>query len=199
MDFSNLYRNMTPLKLTAQAVGLLGIILTFVLYQQKERKKLLGCKLCLDTIWGTHYLLLGAWSGLISNLIALSRDTVFINRGKKWVKEGPFWPIFFIGVTWAYAILSWKNIWNLLPLIGVSMAITGFWAQKPTLTRSLTVPVAILFIIYDIYVGSPIGLINEIIGIASAVSGLIRLDILPALKEKKQIQKEREAVSQTHC
>ena len=44
-------------------LGILGVIANFIVYQQKDRKRMLIAKLICDLLWSCHYASLLAWSG----------------------------------------------------------------------------------------------------------------------------------------
>ena len=165
----------TLLNILAQVLGLGGTYMLFTLYQQKERKKLLLRKLCADVLWGIHYVCLGAVAGAIPNIMGVFREIVFMNSDKKWAKS-LIWPAVFIIVSWILAIISWKSALSLLPMCASTLVTISLWIKSPKLTRLLTVPVCTAFIIYDIFVGSYAGIINESISLVSIIIAFFRND-----------------------
>ena len=161
------------LNVLAQTFGFGGTFMLFVLYQQSERKKLLLCKLCADVLWGIHYACLGAAAGAIPNFIGIFRETVFMNSNKKWANL-PIWPFVFIIASWVPAIISWKSALGLLPMCASTLVTVSLWVKSPKLTGLLTVPVCTAFIIYDVFVGSYAGIINESISLLSIVIAFFR-------------------------
>ena len=165
----------TLLNILAQILGLGGTYMLFTLYQQSERKKLLMRKLCADALWGIHYVCLGAAAGAIPNIMGVFREIVFMNSDKKWAKL-PMWPVIFIIISWILAIISWKSALSLLPMCASTLVTISLWVKSPKLTRLLTVPVCTAFIIYDVFVGSYAGIINESISLVSIIIAFFRND-----------------------
>lgn len=163
------------LNILAQVLGLGGTYMLFTLYQQNDRKKLLLRKLCADALWGIHYVCLGAAAGAIPNIMGVFRETVFMNSDKKWAKS-PLWPAVFIIISWILAIISWKSELSLLPMCASTLVTISLWVKSPRLTRILTVPVCTAFIIYDVFVGSYAGIINESISLVSIIIAFFRND-----------------------
>ena len=62
------------MKIASDILGILGVLITVTLYQQKKRESLLLYKLALDSIWVLHYCLIGAYSGAAVATIAAIRD-----------------------------------------------------------------------------------------------------------------------------
>ena len=173
----------TPLKIIAQLIGGLGMAALFISYQQTKRKRLLFCKLCADVAWVAHYLCLGAVGGAIPNFVGIFREIIFMQEDKKWSKS-PVFPAIFIVINWALAITTWKSALNLLPICASTAVTISLFVKKPRVTRAICAPVSVCFIIYDIFVGSWIGIINESVALVSIVSSFIKND-LPEMRRKK--------------
>jgi len=163
-------------KLIAQLFGAVGMAALFLSYQQTKRERLILCKLFADVMWAAHYLCLSAVGGAIPNFVGIFRELVFMQRGsKKWANL-PVIPVIFILINWTLAILTWKSALNLMPIIASTFVTISLWVKKPKLTRMISAPVSVTFIIYDIFVGSWIGIVNESIALVSIVSSYIKND-----------------------
>ena len=157
------------MKLIAQFFGLGAMISLFLIYQQKSRKKILISKLCADICWVIHYLCLGGTAGMIPNAVGIFREIIFLFRKKqKWAKS-LLWPAVFIVINWALGFGTFHTWYNLLPITASSFVTVSLWIDNPKLTKIMTVPICTAFLIYDIFVGSYVGIINELISIASIV------------------------------
>ena len=144
----------------AYIFGIGAMIALFSIYQQASRKRLLVSKLIADVCWVIHYLCLGAYGGAIPNFVGIFRELVFVNReNKKWANL-PVWPLVFI-------------LTNLL--LGSAFVTVALWLKKPILTKILSFPVSTAFLIYDIFVGSVIGVISESISLVSIIIALIKI------------------------
>ena len=64
----------TPIYIISQILAFIAIILTMLAYQQKKKSQILGLTITGDILYGVHYLLLGAWSGVITKVISITRD-----------------------------------------------------------------------------------------------------------------------------
>ena len=157
------------MNIIAQIFGLGAMISLFLIYQQKKRNRLIIAKLSADIFWVAHYLCLGAVAGMIPNFVGIFREIIFINRkSKKWA--GYFvWPVIFIIINWILGFRTFNSWYNLLPIIGSSFVTISLWIDNPKLTKLISIPVSLGFLIYDAFVGSYIGIINEAIGICSII------------------------------
>ena len=68
------------MKILADILGISGIFVAVVLYQQKKRESMLIYKMILDIIWALHYCCIGAFSGAAVAVIAALREIVFVKR-----------------------------------------------------------------------------------------------------------------------
>ncbi len=163
--------------LIAQLFGAVGLVALVLMYQQKDRNRLLAYKLTADLLWGIHYVLLGAYAGAIPNVIGIFREIVFVKReNKKWANN-IIWPILFIIFGWVLAIFTWKSALTLLPMCASTFVTVSLWNKKPKITRIILIPVCTCFLIYDVFVGSWVGIVNESISIISIIISIFRNDI----------------------
>ena len=163
----------------AYIFGIGAMIALFSIYQQSSRKKLLISKLTADVCWVIHYLCLGAYGGAIPNFVGIFRELVFVNReDKKWANL-PVWPFVFIITNLLLGLRTFASPINLLPILGSAFVTVALWLKKPLLTKVMSFPVSTAFLIYDIFVGSWIGVISESISLVSIIIALIKI-----IKEK---------------
>ena len=155
--------------------GVLGMATTVLIYQQKTRKGLILSKLLSDVIWFLYYICLSAYSGAAIAVIGMIREIVFINREKKWAKH-PIWLVFFLMLSFISAIITWKNIFSVLPCIASAISVVSFWIGNPKLSRKLSYPISACMLTYNITSVAVIGVINEIFTVISSIIGTIRLD-----------------------
>lgn len=157
----------------AQLFGAFGMGCLFLSYQQNERKKLIAGKLAADVMWVIHYLLLGALGGAIPNFVGIFREIIFMQGDKKWARS-VFFPIFFICLNWALALSTADLPLSLIPICASTFVTISLWAKKPRITRLIGAGVSTAFIVYDIFVHSWIGIINESVAIISIVIALVK-------------------------
>ena len=146
----------------------------FCSYQQKTRRRFIIAKLSADICWGVHYLFIGATAGAIPNFIGIFREIVFVNRNdKKWTKSA-VWPVLFIFINFSLGISTFHSVYNLLPILASTFVTISLWINNIKLTKLISVPVCIAFMIYDFHVSSYIGMINESVSIFSIIIYFIK-------------------------
>ncbi len=154
--------------LLAQLCGLGAMIALFSVYQQSTRQRLLISKLCADVCWVAHYLLTpGGVGGAIPNFIGIFRELIFIQREKKSWANKIIWPLLCILCGWILGIFSFKDAWNILPITASTFVTISLWLKNPRLTKLVSIPVVICFLIYNIHLQSPVAIVNESLSLVS--------------------------------
>lgn len=165
--------------------GVLGIITTVVIYQQKDNRKMLLWKLMTDLSWMIHYLLLGANSVAVVVFIAILRSIILLCRKHRWA-QSKVWLWIFLGSSLFLSILAWKDWTSLLTTVSSLVCIVVFWIGIPKITRIVSIPVALMFLINVSINGSLWGTLCESFLLISAVVGFIRMDLRKDQLQKKQ-------------
>ncbi len=152
----------------------MGIIV--ISYQQKSHKNILVFQMVSGLLFTVHYLLLGAYTGAIMNLLGAFRSLVYSNRGKKWASS-LVWPtVFSIGFLIS-GIMTWDNAFSVFPLIAMLMSSLVLWMEQPKINRIFSLPTSTCWLVYNIKTLSYPGIITEIFVLSSIIIGIIRLDI----------------------
>lgn len=143
-----------------------GVIANFLIYQQKDRKSLLGVKLFSDIVWCIHYVLISAGSGAVTCGISICREIVFLSNSPRWAKS-KLWLIFFMVCNAILLFFTWKGIFSILPGCASMISFLVFWIGNPSLARHVQVPISASFLIYNTFAGSYMGIINELLSLVS--------------------------------
>lgn len=153
-------------------IGAMGIAANVLIYQQKSGRRLLLYKLISDILWVAHYLLLHANTVALIAAMNVFREIVFFNKNKKWAKSR-LWIIFFVTYSIVSAVLTWKSAYSALPAVASILSVISFYKSDPQMSRNLAFPISASMLTYDIFCGSTMGIINELLTLASAAVGSI--------------------------
>ena len=164
---------MTTTSIIAQIFGMAGILAFIMLYQFNDMKKVLKTKMVMDVLWASHYLLLGATSAFAVNAICLVRECVFINDDKK-IFKSRIWLWIFIAFNIVSAILTWKGYFSILPAMTSTLATISFKQKSVKVARVIGITNNVMMFIYDIFVGSYMGLIAESLAFLAVVVAIFR-------------------------
>ena len=174
---------MKPNEIIAAVFGVLGIVVSIIIYQQKKGKKLLRWKLVSDFVWLMQYLLLGKYTGAGSCVVGVVRETVFLNQHRKWA-QSKLWLLFFLALSISISIATWGSVYSALPMTASAIAVFSFWRAKPTLTKILSYTICFCMLTYDIFGAGEVaymGVVNEVLTLISTTVSLILVG-----KEKKK-------------
>ncbi len=169
--------------LIGQFLGFLGIFVNILIYQQKDKNKILFFKLLSDIVWMTHYLFLSAFTGAATATIGIIRETVFI-FAKKHRKQ---WLIVFLLASFISSYITFQSIYSIFPAIAGAVSVISFWQKSPINNKILSIPIAICMFIYSYSCGSISGVCNEILTIISSVVSIYLLTRRKNSMEKLRI------------
>ncbi len=159
-----------------QIIGFVAMAIIVVSYQQKSHKNILTLQMISGLLFTVHYLMLGAYTGAVMNLLGAFRSLVYSNRRKKWASS-VLWPTGFSVAFLISGILTWENIFSVFPLIAMLMSSIVLWIEQPKINRMLSLPTSGCWLIYNIKTLSYPGIITEIFVLSSIIIGILRLDI----------------------
>ena len=162
------------MQIVAWIFGIGAMVALFSIYQQSSRKRLLCHKLCADVCWVIHYFCLGGYGGMVPNFVGIFRELVFVQRDKRRWASGIWMPIIFILINWGIGISTFSRPINILPIAASTFVTVSLWLRRPRLTKLLSVPVSLTFLVYDVLIGSYIGVVNESLAILSIIISFIK-------------------------
>ena len=84
---------MEIVEIIAQIIGIFGMLLSVLSYQQKGKARILTFQLLGSALFVVNFFMLGAFSGAILNLVAIIRALIFIYEDKI---RGDFYGSFFL-------------------------------------------------------------------------------------------------------
>ena len=178
--------------LFGQIFGLCLAALSFLVYLQKSRGEILITKLILDVLNIFQQAMVGAFTGSVINGIAVLREIVFYHKEeKKWAKS-KVWLIVFLLLMTAAPIVSWQGFISLLPAIGSSLVVVGFYCSNPKLLRIFGIIGQSFWVVYSCIILNLGGIIGSSLCILGGIIGFINdLKIQKINESDKKIVKEK--------
>ena len=184
-------------KFDAMVAGIAAVITFLLSYQLKQRKNIITCNVVSRCLYIVQYLLLGAWVGMVMDLIGSIRNIVFTlnvknNKSNKW------WIIFFSIITLIAGVLTiiftwdksigyasnWSNNPNVVLIIAISISIISIVAKllttiaygfkNPHLIRMINLPSNACWVVYNVVAFSIAGVINDLMCLLSIIVAEIR-------------------------
>lgn len=174
------------MNLFAQLLGFVGMGLNLTSFQLKEQKKLIRLQFYSSIVFAAHYLLLGAITGCVLNIVGIARAFVYSNKEKDWARK-PFWLYLFVAAYIGVYILTFtvfgkepttRNLLlELLPVLGMTAVTVGFKLEKASHVRLLALSNVPTWMVYNIFNGSIGGTLTEVCCLISVLVGMLRLDV----------------------
>lgn len=169
----------------AQIIGFLGTVVIVIGMQQKKYKHIVLCKIGNEFLSGVHYVFLGGYTGMLTNLASCVTNGVYYFRIKKGKSTLPF-QILFACMFVMIGILSWHGPVSIFVVIAKLISSVALGIKSPRTIRILNLISNPCWLLYNIYMGSFAGMLTDTLVITSVIVAIIRLDILPK-KENKDL------------
>ena len=168
----------------AQLVGLLATILGVSSLHFKTPRGLLLCQTAGNIAFVIHYLMLGAYSASIGQLLTILNSLAVIwvdaagtrRRGWQWI---------FSALSLAAGAAVWKDGFSVLPCLGTVVMILASWTFNNQIIRLSRLCIASPgWILYDIHVKSWAGILCETIVMISSLLAFVRFQRQASLRQK---------------
>jgi len=171
--------------LVAQGIGMVGLIFAIISFQNNKRNLILIFLGLAQMCFIVHFALLEVWPAFAVNIVGVVRTFSFLLRGKKkWMEKNTFMYVFIVLFCIAGAI-SWDGWLSLLPVMAMTIETIGLWKKNPRLIRSIVIIPRPLWITYNTIHHSYAGVLTELFIVGSLITGIVRFDILPWVRQKK--------------
>lgn len=163
-------------------LGILGITASVISFQCKKNRSILFFRSMNELLFGIQYILLGAYTGAAMNAVGCIRNTLF---SRKFSKEKPtvlpivLFSIFFV----VFGIFTWQGPKSILIIFAKVLSTIAYGNKNTTIVRSIVFVTCSCWLVYNLFVGSYTGFLCEAFSLASLVAGIVRLDILPRIKQ----------------
>ena len=165
------------MKYIANAVGILAVIVFVLSYQQKTRRGIVICNVISRGLYVVQYLLLFAFEGavldvlgMIASVLAQKKDNLFIKKHLKAVIIGINAVIVIAG------LLLYKNIFSMLPMMGVLLHTGAFWLDNEKHIRRISFLGSPFWLVYNLVTGAFGSAIGDIMTMVSIGIAMIRYD-----------------------
>lgn len=170
----NFLKNTDAQFIVSQIVSAAATLLLLLSFQQKTHKKIVLMQAFSGLLFGIQYMMLGAYEGMICNYIGAVRSVVYSFRGKSKFVDSIFCPIVFAIIFVISGIVTYKNIFSLLPIVAMFIASFVLWSPKTQQLRALTMPTSAMWLVYNAVSHSYVAVLTEVLNEISIIIALIR-------------------------
>ena len=163
---------LTLLYILSQIFIILNYVFLVIAYQVKTKEKALLFNNSAQFSAGLSFICLGAYTGLAMALIAILRNTLFLINEKKHNKKHEMLILLLIYLLMIIlSIITFNGFLSLMSVFATMLATYALWQNNSRLYRILGIPISLLWITYNIYIGSIFGIVLEFILMTSAIIG----------------------------
>ena len=162
----------------SQIFGAVVFVFVFASMQTTDMKRTLAYQVACNAFGMLSYVLLGSISGCGIYLVAAVQSAVLLVYRKR-DREVPAWltALFFAAYILA-SLTTFRDVKDIVPLIAALLCALALIQKKTSRYRVVILLNGVMWIVYDLFVGAYTMLASHVFTVASALSGIIRLDIL---------------------
>ncbi len=164
--------------IAAQIIGILAVAAFLLSYQQKKRKGIILLNLISRFLYILQYLLLGAFSGAVFDVLAAGFSVAAGKKHKKFIKEHTFIVVLCMNavVILTGSAMAWynKSFLDIFSLAGALFEINALWLSNEKAIRLVSLFGAPCWFAYNIISKAYGSAIGNILTIVSIVIALIR-------------------------
>lgn len=156
----------------ANIIGFIAFIVSLIAYHRKTKKEIFENMVITNVLDIIHYLLLSAYSGCFTKIIALIRNIVIIKKERiQWLSSN-YCLILFIIIYIISGIFTFTNIWSIFCIMAAIIYIILCWNGNELQVKKSAFFCYFLWLIYNISVQSYAGIVSNIISIISTFIAL---------------------------
>ena len=168
-----------------QLIGLAGSVIAITALQSGSRKKILSLQILCCILWVVHYALLGAYTGVLINILGLGRAVVCSFNDRPWAKK-TLWLAFFLVCYAVSPLLTWDGPYCLLLGLAMMLTTVALWSRNMRLTRLLYLLNSPLVLVYNLIAQSYSSAAIEVVAFLSFFLAVWRFDIRPGLARPRR-------------
>ena len=158
----------------SQCIGLIAAAFLLFSYQQKTHKKILVMQVISGFLFAVQYFMIGAYEGMVCNIVGFIRCIVFSFRGKSKFADNILCPILFAVITIIIGIFTYTSPASILPIVAIAVSSFVVWNPHTQQLRALTIPTSLMWLVYNLICSSYSGVITEVLNQISIYIGLFR-------------------------
>ena len=165
-DFGLLY-------VVSQIFALLSLLLNLYAIQRKKKAQILNYNVVAAVCGTLHYLFLGAWPGVASKAVGTARNSVAAYEAHRG-RVSRIWPAIFVSFYIISGIITYSSFISILPIIASVIYAIVIYVGSATNIRYAAMISSSLWLLYNVFVFSIVGIFSETIFIIDALIAIYR-------------------------
>ncbi|MBE6808854.1 MAG: YgjV family protein [Ruminococcaceae bacterium] len=164
--------------LIPQIIGLLAVGLFLLSYQMKKRKNIIITNVISRALYILQYLLLGAFSGALLDILGMISSVVAERKHKTFIKK--HLKIIFLSINLSIVIVGLmisvvnKSFLDIFPVIGVLLHTSAFWISNEKIIRRVSLLGSPFWFIYNFASKAYGSSIGDVLTIVSIIIAMIK-------------------------
>ena len=159
-----------------QIFHVIKVVLQMVAVQFKQKKHILIAFIFVNLFAAMGYILLKAYTGLVTTSIAVVQTTIQYIYDKKQKEVPKYFVIIYLISSIIGGFFTFKTFIDILPILSFVMYTLSILPKKESTVRKFTLLKLLLWIPYDAYKLAIASMIGRIITVVSTIIGMVRLD-----------------------
>lgn len=185
-----------------QGIGILGAIIAFIAYQQKEHKRIVICRGLCDFTFTVHWALQSAWVGAAMGVVCVIKDLTLafaVEKGKRVKLWTAIICVLYVAMGTVSIIFSTDGIAIGILLIAANINGTIAYSIKNEIVmRIVDFPTEVIWLVYNSLALSFGGIICQSFIIVSIIIALVKHFVQKRRRAKEISATETEADIQTN-
>lgn len=162
----------------ATTIGVFGVVMLILSYQQRRRKNILFCNIIARTLFILQYFLLFAFEGAVLDIVAVVGSLPAQWKEKPWIKKHLLPVIIGVNVLiLAVGLLMFRNLFSLLPVLAVLLQVNALWCSKEKNVRLLSLAGVPCWLGYNLYTAAYGSVLADVLSVVSLCVALWRYDL----------------------
>jgi hypothetical protein len=163
----------TPIEIIGQIISVIAVIITFITYQMKSSTRIFITNAIATAVSCIAYAMLGGTTALGLNIMCVIRNVCYMYKGKN-KYAAHILPAVLALIMAIMSAFLWEGYHSIFFVVGITLNTLAMGYCNPQNLRKSILLTSSLILIYNLFIPSIGGTINEIVAITSAVVGLIR-------------------------
>ena len=174
-----------------QSFGIISTAFFLFSYQVKSNKSLYLMQAAGCGTFAIQYLLLGAYSGCLSQVFVIVRNLLLSKYNQwAWVRSRAWVPVFII-IALIITRLTWNGPLSLIPLLVMISGTIGLWTNNAGLIRLVGLTfISPPWIVYDCVIGAYSAIINEVLVIVFVLYSIYRFGWRQMIDTESEFQNQ---------
>ncbi len=184
------------MEIVALILGLLATAFYLLCYQQKKRSRILLLNIISRLLYITQYFLLGAFEGVALEIAGALAVVLAKLKNKPFIKKHikPFIVMIDLMII-ASGLVVYKNIFSLLPIIGVLFHTSAMWIDDEKWIRRVSLGGNPFWFVYNFICGAYGSCVGEVLSAISIITAMIRYDRKKKSANEMKNEMERKDVA----